>query len=84
MLQTPRWLPLALLLALVPLVGWVFARTDSPVAPSQEPVSALAEAAGPVTLRINSTTGVATINSSIMARNASAKAIVDASRYVGA
>ena len=45
MLQTPRWLPLALLLALVPLLGWVFARTDSPVAPSQEPVSAPAEAA---------------------------------------
>lgn len=45
MLQTPRWLPLALLLALVPLVGWVFARTNSPVTPSQELVSAPAEAA---------------------------------------
>ena len=43
--KTPRWIPLALMLALIPLLGWVFARADSPVAPPQEPASTPAEAA---------------------------------------
>ena len=45
MSRTPRWLPLALLLALVPLVGWVFAQADTPVAPPQGSISTSAEAA---------------------------------------
>ena len=47
MSRTPRWLPLALLLALVPLVGWVFARSDAPVTPQESsppPAEAAADA----------------------------------------